>query len=181
MTKACLMSAASLICLAAPLSAAAQTPDVLSKLYACKQIADSEQRLACYDSNVGYVEAAQETGDLVAIDKAGVKKMQRESFGFNIPSLPKLSAFKSKNAEGAQTESVPETLSFTIASVKKMNSGRYMFTLENGQVWSQTETVRVASSARRSGSTLAVKKSSLGGFMGRINGSGKGFKIKRVE
>jgi len=62
-------------------------PDELQAIYACKTIEDAKKRLACYDSSVGRFEAAEKSGD---VSKTAIEKVERDAFGFNIPSLPSL-------------------------------------------------------------------------------------------
>ena len=167
-----------------PVTAGAQTPDVLTKLYGCKTITDSAARLACYDENIGVVETAQETGDLIAIDKAGAQEIQRESFGFNIPSIPKLGLFKRDKSDAPSVDKDNdgfETVTLEIKSAKKLANGRHMFTLTNGQVWMQTEAARVPLISKKRTNMMRIKKASLGSFMAQINGAGRGLRVKRVE
>ena len=65
-------------------------PDELQAIYACKSISGASQRLACYDNSVGRFEAAERSGDVVTISKSAIEKVERDAFGFNIPSLPSL-------------------------------------------------------------------------------------------
>ena len=191
MTRSIFIPAA-FILLATPLIANAQTPqmqtpDMMSKLYACKTISDSAARLACYDRNIGVVETAQEAGELITIDKAGAHKIQKESFGFNIPSLPQLSFFtrkdkvagKEKPAMTAQDEL--NTLSFKIKSARKQANGRVVFYLENGHVWEQSESARIPRINPKRENILKIKRASLNSFIGQVNGTGAGMRLKRVE
>jgi len=65
-------------------------PDELQAIYACKSIEDAGKRLACYDSSVGRFEAAEKSGEVVTVSKTAIEKVERDAFGFNIPSLPSL-------------------------------------------------------------------------------------------
>ncbi len=70
--------------------AAAQEPVRLDPLLACREIDDAQARLACFDR-----EAAALAGDggaeLVVVDVAEVEAVERDSFGLELPSLPRLS------------------------------------------------------------------------------------------
>jgi len=185
-TSKTILLSAGLIASAAilPSTASGQTPDVLAKLYECKALTDNAARLNCYDAAAGRVEAAQQTGELVAIDREAAEEIQRDSFGFNIPSLPKISLFNRANKDKKDAPSAKadfDEVVFPIKSVRKMNNGRVKFYLENGQVWQQTQDKRVPKI--RSGQTysLQIKKAALGSFMGRVNGKGSGIRIKRVK
>ena len=65
-------------------------PTEISDVYACKTLADSTERLECYDNAVGRLEAAEKSGEVVTVSKKEVEKVERDAFGFNIPSLPGL-------------------------------------------------------------------------------------------
>jgi len=68
----------------------ADQPAEISAIYNCKAEIDPTKRLACYDAAVGRLEIAQKTGEVVAVSKTQVENVEREAFGFNIPSLPSL-------------------------------------------------------------------------------------------
>lgn len=70
------------------LSAAAQEPVRLNSLLACRDIDDPEERLSCFDRESARLPGA---GDLVAVNVAEVKAVERDSFGLELPSLPGLS------------------------------------------------------------------------------------------
>ncbi len=166
-------------------NAQAQTPDVLTRLYKCKSIAEDAARLTCYDAQVGHVETAQQTGDLVAIDREAAEEIQRDSFGFNIPSLPKINLFnranKDKSARRAKVEFAD--ISLPLKSTRVMGNGKTRFYLENGQVWDQTQNAsqRIPKLKKEGGNVLLIKKASMGSFMGRVNGKGAGIRMKRRE
>lgn len=65
-------------------------PDELQAIFACKGLTNPQERLACYDSSVERFEAAQESGEVVTVSKTEIEKVERDAFGFNIPSLPNL-------------------------------------------------------------------------------------------
>ena len=86
----------SLSCLSVALlsfSSMAQSTDnpiELQEIYACKTKTNPTDRLNCYDQAVSRFEAAQNSGSVVTVSKSQVEKVEREAFGFNIPSLPSL-------------------------------------------------------------------------------------------
>jgi len=61
-----------------------------SAIIACKNIVASTERLACYDLAAGRLDTAQQNGEIVAISKKEIETVERDAFGFNIPSLPNL-------------------------------------------------------------------------------------------
>ena len=74
-------------------------PSELQAIYACKAKVDAEARLNCYDQAVGRFESAQNSGEVVTISKTQVENVEREAFGFNIPSLPSLGQFFGRNSK----------------------------------------------------------------------------------
>src|SRR5438874_4528973 len=63
------------------------TPQSMQQLIACRSIADSAQRLACYDRQAAVVSQALASRDLVVIDKARATAAKRSLFGFSIPNF----------------------------------------------------------------------------------------------
>lgn len=170
-----------------PSTASGQTPDVLTKLYECKALTDNTARLNCYDSAAGRVEAAQQTGELVAIDREAAEEIQRESFGFNIPSLPKLNIFNRGNKDAPDVKKVKiekptfTSVSLPIESVRTMSNGRVKYYLKNGQVWQQTETKRMGKYKSKQDNVLFIEKGAFGSYFGRVNNKGAKTRVKRVS
>jgi len=112
-------------------SLAAEQVSPLSAIYACTSISDATDRLACFDKNVPVLKVKEDKKEIIAIDAEGVKAIERDSFGFSLPSLPKLGLFTpdSKNPEkGAKF--------FKVKSMSKHRNG-VTLTMENGHIWRQ--------------------------------------------
>jgi hypothetical protein len=77
---------------AAPIGAA-QEAVPLQPLIACREIADDADRLACFDAAVAAIAGDEvETGErLVVVDLDDAEAIERDGFGLNLPSLPRLS------------------------------------------------------------------------------------------
>lgn len=94
----------------------------LELLIACQNISGDADRLACFDENVSAFSKATEQGEIVTIKKETVEKVERESFGFNLPSIPKLSSlFGLSNGEtkaGDSVDAVVDTAEVKIDSKK---------------------------------------------------------------
>jgi hypothetical protein len=155
--------------LAAQDNAAAAQPDYVENLKACQTLTDDMARLACFDSAVGAILAANDAGEVQVIDKEDVRETRRSLFGF---SLPNIGLF------GGDDEA-DELFETTIASVRYMRSNSARFTTAEGAVW---ELNNIPSRLRtiKSGDTVVFKKASLGFFFVRINGQ-TGIKGRRVE
>ncbi|MGP1274464.1 MAG: hypothetical protein ACQRW7_03480 [Caulobacterales bacterium] len=63
----------------------------LETVIACADIEDGAARLACYDEQVANLRASVRSGELVAVDRPAVEAIERDGFGFSLPSLPRLS------------------------------------------------------------------------------------------
>lgn len=95
-------------------------PEELNAIYACKAKINPDERLACYDAAVGRFETAQKSGEVVTVSKKEIEKVERDAFGFNIPSLPSLGNLfgggdnkptKIKKTKNALTDPVEKTSS----------------------------------------------------------------------
>jgi len=178
------------------LVANAQTPDappsVISNVFECRTIDDTVKRLACYDKAVGRFEDAQKSGEVISVTKTEVETIKRESFGFNIPSLPKFGKLfggsKSADAKGNEkaeqataTEQVQKSVTLQIVKTRKFGYKKTMFYFKNGQVWRQTDNKTIKISKKKPPQTAVIKKGSFGTFRLRINGSGAAYNVARVK
>ncbi len=113
-----------------PLPAKAQVSP-LNAIYKCAEISDDIQRLACFDENVPILKTKEDKKEMVAIDAEGVKAIERDSFGFSLPSLPKLGLLKSKSDKAKKSAQT-----FDVKSISKHRNG-VTLTMTNGHVWRQ--------------------------------------------
>lgn len=143
-------------------------PKPLDNLYACAEAVDSAQRLACFDAEVARLRAAEKAGDFAAVDVESVKQLQKESFGFNLPSLPKI-ALPRLSGEG------PDTAEAKVVGVS--GAGRVL-ALANGQTWRLTEP---APPGLKPGVEVEIRKASLGSYLLNIKGRNKSARVRREE
>ena len=158
--------------------ALAETPAGTSEVYACAAIESDSERLACYDSAVGRLKAAEEAGEVATITRAEVEEVKKDSFGFSIPSLPKLALPKlggDKDADGALKE-----IQQTVTSAKLNSYKKAVVELESGQVWQQTDSTKITISKKRPPETATVKAASMGSYMMKLD-NGRSFKVKRIK
>lgn len=147
--------------LSAGLASAQTNPEqssapALQAVYACTQNEDDAARLACYDAAVGRLREQQRAGEVVAIDRTQATEMQREGFGFSLPSLATLMP---RFGEASDIE----RLEVQIESVVPTGAGRHRFNLTNGQHWSQVEARSVRNV--RPGDTVTIRRAALGSYM----------------
>lgn len=74
--------------LLAPVAEARQG-DPVADVLACRRIEDIESRLACFDASAARLETARQAGDIYVVEREAVEAVERDSFGFNLPSLPR--------------------------------------------------------------------------------------------
>jgi hypothetical protein len=143
-------------------------PPAVQSLLACRSIADSGQRLACYDkASQGFAEAVGKK-EVVVIDKARANEAKRSLFGFSVPSFAGLLG---GGDEVNQIES-------TIASAFENGYEGWTVKLADGSTWQQTDGSPVGLPPRR-GDKVVVRRGTLGSYFVRI-GSQPGFKARRV-
>jgi len=129
----------------------------------CRQIADSAQRLACYDSAANALVTAAKSGAVAVVDQNEIRKARRSLFGFTLPKIPFFSG--DDTADEAQRQ-----LDSTITSVKPLNNGYYRIIIaDNNAVWETSES-NISFDAPRPGQKITIVRGALGNYFLRING-----------
>jgi hypothetical protein len=155
----------STMALARPMPAG--TPRSMQSLLDCRSIADSTQRLACYDKAAGTVAEAINRKDLVLIDKERATIAKRSLFGFSVPDFAGLlGGGDIKEIEG------------TVSGFTNNADGGFTIKLVDGSVWTQTDDTPVALPPRR-GDKVVVRRGTLGSYFFRL-GNQPGFKVRRI-
>jgi hypothetical protein len=144
-------------------------PAAVQSLLACRSVADSAQRLTCYDKAAQSFADAVGKREVVVIDKARASEARRSLFGFSIPNFGAL--LGGGGDEISQIES-------TVAGVVENGDGGWTIKLADGSTWTQTDGTPVALPPRR-GDKVVVKRGTLGSYFLKL-GSQPGFKAKRV-
>jgi hypothetical protein len=159
--------------------AAAQTTTTenptLQAVYACAAEGDDARRLACYDEAAGRLRAAVQSGEVVTVDRVQMENLERESFGFALPSLPRLFGV---NVDAAPRPTLEEN-EMELARVVQGGNGRAVFTMTNGQVWAQlgTDNARRA----RAGGKVTIRRAALGSFLMSVEAGGPAIRVRRQE
>src|SRR5262245_2582354 len=170
------------------------TPGVLDQVYACADITDETQRLACYDHAVGRLREAQTTGNLVAVDRAQAEDIDRDSFGFTLPSLGRLfggHGGENASASGGAGATPPtpaarppaiarvDAMQLEIARVVMRRDGTASFTMTNGQVWSQIDDESPRNA--RAGGHVTIRRASLGSYLMSVEAGGPALRVRRTQ
>ena len=160
-------------------------PASTDAVYACAALEADTERLACYDAAVGRLKAAEEAGEVTTVTKTEIEKVEREAFGFSMPSLPTLtmpkfgrSASDGDSDRSAEGELQTITAAVTNVSVSKINGLRV--TLENGQIWQQTDSRKIYYSKKKGVKDAEVRRAAMGSFMMKLDG-GSAFRVKRLK
>ncbi len=153
--------------------ARAESPQALEAVYACANETDQARRLSCYDAAVSALRTAQAGGDVVAIDRSNVERMQRDSFGFNLPTIANLIP------QIGHEDNVVRSVDVTVTRLSVGATGRTTFHMSDGTVWVQINAERVRNV--RQGDTVSIERASLGSFMITSPRGGMGHRVRRQE
>lgn len=107
-------------------------------LFSCRAIADDRLRLECFDREVGALQEAESSDEVVIVNQEVISKARRDLFGF---ALPKIDLFSGKG----KAEVIEEITQFedNLASFRLDPAGRALITLSNGARWMQTDNLPV--------------------------------------
>lgn len=160
------IAAASLLLLAPGASAqreraAAERPEVLSRVVQCRTIASAEERLACFDREVAAMDTAQSTGELVAMDRQQVRRTRRSLFGMAVPNLGIFGDDNEEDEEASRLES-------TVRSASQNANGKWVITIEDGARWLQIDS-RGLNFPPRAGQPIRIRRASLGSYFVNVN------------
>lgn len=151
------------------LAQTAGAPPALGDLMKCRDQADDQARLQCYDAAAAALAAAS----LVVIDKNEVKRARRGLFGFSLPDLPFL------NDDDEEEEEKVREVAGTIQSISRTGYERWLVNLGEAGTW-QTIEAQPYVPLPRTGKPAVVKRGPLGNYMMSIDG-GRGLRVKRVR
>jgi hypothetical protein len=158
---------AAMIAGAAPVAAKEKQKTPPSPLVAaidrCRQLADSAQRLACYDAAANALVQAASSGAVAVVDQSEIRKARHSLFGFSLPKIP----FFSGDETAAEAQ---KQLDSTITSVRPLANGYYRIVIaDNNAVW-ETSDSSVSFDPPRAGQKITIIRGPLGSYFLRING-----------
>jgi hypothetical protein len=165
------LAAATAVAPAALAQSKSQRAAIVQKLLDCKKIADSSERLACYDQSAAAFDQAEAKGDVVVIDREQAREVRKQAFGFTLPSI---SIFQ----KGEAKEDV-DNYDGVVALARRDGGGHWVIKLEDGAVWAQVG-VEELFKTPKPGMKVKIRKAALGSYMMVVENQG-GFKARRVE
>lgn len=145
------------------------TPQSVQQLIACRSIADSAQRLACYDRQSDALSNALARKEVVVIDKARATAAKKSLFGFSIPNFGGIF--------GGNEDEVKEIAS-TATRVQQDPYGAYVVTLADGSTWYQQDDAPLGLGPEK-GDKIVVRRGLFGAFYLSVNGQ-PGIRVKRI-
>ena len=149
---------------------AAPLPEVFAKVLDCRAITDPAQRLACFDAAVPALAQAQESKELRVVSREDVNRTRRGLFGFVGSGF---GIFGDDDDEDEKEEIKEIT---AVIKAVSGGAGSYVFTLEDGAVWAQSDETYIKKPT--AGKKITIRRAALGSFMGSVEG-GLGFRIRR--
>lgn len=126
----------------------------------CRGVADSAQRLACYDAAAARMGEAEKHGEIVVIDRAQAAAAHREAFGLHVPSL----SFVTRALRPEEVNRVEGVVENARADI----NGHWTFWLEGGQIWRQISGDLYRDPHR--GSKVAIRRGSLDSYLMNVDG-----------
>lgn len=126
----------------------------------CRKLTDQAERLACYDRSTASLEAAEQAGDVVIVDRSQVREARQAAFGFNV----RMPTFLTRG----EPEEAIASIEAVIASARQDGAGKWVIRLEDGAVWRQVDSEWV-SRQPRSGSRATIRRTPIGGYLMNID------------
>lgn len=172
-------------CVFAPMVCAAEA--VPASLRQCVTIADPAGRLACFDAalqQLGVTAGAATQGSTAASAAvtAGSVAAAGTVAATAAPALTPEQKFGAtgelkQKQEPKPEEPLLEQLTAIIKDVRQAPDGRYVVTLDNGQVWRQ---ITPADMLMKAGEPVTIHPRTLGSFW-LVDASGRGSRFKRIQ
>lgn len=144
-------------------------PMLLENLVNCSAIQNDNERLICFDKNIGAFQTAEVKGDIIVEERVVIERSREEVFGLSSVDNP---VFNGKNE--ANLQKIESKITFA----QKGSTGRWLFILENGSTWRQADISRFRTP--NDGDTIVIEKASFGGFKAFV-GKQRSIRVKRIR
>ncbi|TCI02650.1 hypothetical protein EZV61_12680 [Corallincola luteus] len=156
-----------------------------ASLQQCAAISDDAQRLNCYDQLAA--RTLPDSPAAIAPETQPLPAVQPAPGGLaGAPDAPTVMAVEPTAEEKfglehkqAVAEDAPETLTLRISKKKKNAYGKWVLTLENGQVWQQTDSTRY--NFNHKDGLVVISRGSVGSFFIGQPDRNKRIRAKRVK
>lgn len=151
----------------------AATAPAFQRLVECRNIADAEGRLSCFDREAAVLQGAAERREVVVMDQQQVRQTRRSLFGL---SLPRVALFADDAFVGES--GAPEQVEDTIRGFQESRERKWIVRLEDA-TWQATE-VDDYQSTPRVGQKVVVRRGSLGRYIMAVEGR-RGLSVIRLR
>ncbi|HEY0102078.1 MAG TPA: hypothetical protein VGB60_01290 [Brevundimonas sp.] len=138
------------------------SPEQLQRLLACRAVTETTARLACFDATAGALETAHRDGSLVVVDRGQMDRARRETFGIDLPALPRLFGSRA----GPELSEIETTLVSATINPRE----EWTFRLADGSTWRQTDSGSVQF-RNRPGQPVRIRRAAMGSFLMTVGGS----------
>ncbi len=138
-------------------------PEALTRLTECRNVQGEAERLACYDREVAAFEAAEQSRQLVVMDRQQVRRTRRSLFGL---VLPDLDIFGDNEVDEEEGVSALET---TLRAASEDAYGKWILVLEDGARWRQIDS-RTLARDPRGGHPIRIRRAAMGSYLANIDG-----------
>lgn len=144
---------------------------IIEEMMRCSSIEASDMRLACLDSALLALKSAHQNGEVILIDRDSIAEEARRKFGF------RSSVTATSGVTGA-VESV-ENLTSTLVDTHQNSSGKWVFILEDGTSWRQTDSQHFRPPSQKN-TPVTIRLAAMNSFLMRI-GSGRSVRVERTR
>ena len=171
LTVACALVAATPVAAREPRKPdSGKVPAQVQRLLGCRAIADSAQRLACFDRETAAVDQAVAKREIVVIDREQKRAATRSLFGFSVPDFGGIFGGDDKDAV--------KEIESTVVAARANGEGGYIVRLADGSTWTQVDDTPLGLPPEK-GDKVLVRRGSFGTFYLRVSGQ-PGVKVKRI-
>lgn len=156
----------------------------LERIYACRATAADAQRLACYDAAAAGLDAGETAGGAVAVTPgsggapaATAGNMQAGTMqAGNMRAGDMRTAPIAPTIRGGMPEAEPYRVTAKVERILAQRSGRSVFYMSNGQVWTQVEAETVRNV--RAGDEVTINSASFGSFLMSSPRGGRAIRVR---
>ncbi|SMF66855.1 hypothetical protein [Allosphingosinicella indica] len=141
-----------------------ERPAAYEALMRCRGVADSAERLACFDQATAALQTATDNREVVMVDRQQIRKTRRTLFGL---ALPDFNLFGGGDDEKEEDE--VKQIETTVANAFVDQNGKWALKVAEGATWRQTDN-NVLGRKPRPGSKIVISRSALGSYMAKIDG-----------
>ena len=140
---------------------ATERPQALTRVLDCRTVQSPQERLACYDREVAAMQQAEESRQLVVMDRQQVRRTRRTLFGLALPNLG-LFGDDSPDEEGVNE------IQSTLRGAVQNPYGKWILTLEDGARWIQLDG-REFGREPRAGHSIRIRRAAMGSYLANID------------